>query len=262
MKIALLSLDASVGGICESNLRELLGLAVKKSAVVALLPELSYGGYCLDKSHFANFEYECAVCFYSSLANEHGIAIGFGAAAKLADNTYVNRYAIVSSKGDMLACYDKTHLFSFGGECEVFTAGDRLQTFELSGLKFGISICYDLRFPEIFSVYSQLCDAVICPSAWPAKRMSHFNTLLRARSIENAFSVIGINWQGDSLDGVKYKKSSSVAMSGKIKKPIFSGSELDIYEIKSKNSAKCGINIVADKRFDLYAGLMSGKTYE
>lgn len=254
MRIALLSLDAFGGGNLE-EVEKLICLSVQNEAAIVLLPELSYGGYRLDKGHFGNFAYEDALTTYSTLAKRYKIAIGFGAAKLLPGGKYSNRYTVVSDVGDILAEYDKTHIFSFGGEDEFFEAGDSLATFEHRGIVFGVSICYDLRFAEIFSIYSTKCDVVLCPSAWPKKRVNHYRLLLRARAVENNMNIVGINWQGTSPDGIEYSKSSFVATgSGNFKKATFKNKELEIHELNT--SRNIGINNVVDKRFSFYAQLL------
>lgn len=254
MLAALISLDASIG----DNMREtedLLRLSVQNGAVIAFLPELSYGGYRLNERHLADYSYEDALATYSLLAKRYSIAIGFGVSKRLSYGKYTNRYIIVSSSGSILAEYDKTHIFSFGGEKELFEPGDSLSTFELDGILFGVSICYDLRFAEIFSIYSKSCDVVLCPSAWPKKRISHYKLLLKARAVENALEVVGINWQGVSPDGIEYTKSSFVSTSGgHFKKAVFRSSRLDIFELAKRKNIT--VNSVPDKRFAMYEQLL------
>lgn len=248
MKTAILSLDASLSFVQRIKEIELLiEKSAKEGVNLVLLPELSYCGYTVDSSIFAKHSFGNGLNFFSSLAKKHSVYIGFGV-AKRSGERYKNSYVVVSSKGETVCVYDKIHIFSFANEDAVFDGGDRLCIFELDGLKIGISICYDLRFPEIFSLYADRCDVVLCPSAWPKKRIGEFKLLLKARAVENRISMIGINWLGG-----EYLKSSFVTDAiGMVQKPLVAGRKLDIYEILAKNTNSKTPNRVNDKRFDLY----------
>lgn len=255
-----MSVDASYG--FDDRLKradELLALASVNGAKLALFPELFYGGYDLSPDELCKYDFEDGVAFFSALAIKYKIAVGFGVGQKTATK-YKNSYIVLSNDGKPLAHYDKIHVFSFAKEDDVFVGGDKLASFELDGVTFGLSICYDLRFPEIFSLYSKECDAVLCPAAWPKKRVSNFKFLLKARALENLFTVVGINWQGKSDKGIEYAKSSAVATpKAAFKKPIFAGDEIDIYEINKREIPNGAPDTVKDKLFSLYASLYGQK---
>jgi predicted amidohydrolase len=82
-------------------------------------------------------------------------------------------------------------------EHEGSTAGTNLGIFTFDSLKCGIAICYDLRFPELFRIYAQKgVHAVFVPSAWPQKRIEHWELFIRARAAENQMYVLGVNTTG------------------------------------------------------------------
>ena len=76
--------------------------------------------------------------------------------------------------------------------------GNSFASFELGGLKFGFSICYDLRFPELYRklVTEKNVDAFVISSAWPFPRVEHWRVLAQARAIENQAYVIASNRVG------------------------------------------------------------------
>ena len=82
------------------------------------------------------------------------------------------------------AFYDKHHLFSYSGEAQNYTPGDDRVVIEFRGLRILLLICYDLRFPT-FSRNHDDYDAVFYPANWPEKRILAWDTLIRARAIEN-----------------------------------------------------------------------------
>jgi len=254
VRTALLSIDASLSfeqRIIEIEL--LVAQSAKEGARLALLPELSFCGYTTDTFAFSSHSFDDGLKFFSSLAKKYCIYIGFGS-AKQKNTRYKNSYAIVSDSGKLICEYDKIHIFSFAKEDIVFDGGDSLCVFEIDGLSFGVSICYDLRFPEIYSLYADKCDAIICPSAWPKKRILDFKLLIKARALENRVNMLGINWQG----GAEYVKSSlAINSKGLAQKPIISAEKYDIYDISKSNTAKSSPNSVLDKRLPLYAKLIA-----
>ncbi len=254
MKVALLSIDASWSFKKRLKRIEILvKKAAENGARLALLPELSYGGYSVDSSALMAYDFDVGFEFFAAVAKNYGIYIGFGVSCLQDNGKFKNSYIVVSNNGDKVCNYDKIHLFSFANEDTVFDCGDRLACFELEGVRIGLSICYDLRFAEIFSLYADSCDAVLCAAAWPKKRVDDFRLLLKARALENRMSMIGINWQGGDL----YSKSSFVVdNTARIQKSFVSKGELDIYELEKTNLGSDRPNSVADKRFDLYMKLM------
>ena len=108
------------------------------------------------------------------------------------------------AKGDIVAKYRKTHLYAVAPveEQACFAPGDTFASFALGGLHFGFSICYDLRFPEMYRklATAQKVGAFIVSSAWPFPRVEHFRTLAMARAIENQSYVIASNRVGKDDD--------------------------------------------------------------
>lgn len=259
MNVATLSLDASLS--FEQRLiffESAAALAVSHNANILLLPELSYSGYEMNEAALERYPYAEAVDFFCKLSSRYGLAIGFGAPVR-AGSSFLNRYAVVDGEL-MLAEYDKIHIFSFGGENLFFSHGNSLKTFEMCGINFGLAICYDLRFPEIFSLYGDSCGAVILPSAWPKKRVDDFTLLLRSRALENNIQMIGVNWQGVSNQNIEYSKSSFAANArGEPEDAVFASNELDIFKISLRRFDSNTPNVLSDKKYGLYAKLYAAK---
>ena len=91
--------------------------------------------------------------------------------------------------------YDKRHLFTFAGETDQYVAGDRRVVTEWRGVRFLLQVCYDLRFP-VFSRNHGDYDAIIYVANWPARRRDVWQTLLKARALENQCFVVGVNIVG------------------------------------------------------------------
>ena len=140
----------------------------------------------------------------SVLAAEHGIAIVCGIWQTVTNQAkrVANTVVVLGPDGELLAHYNKVHLFDALNvrESELMLAGDMPPpVFTLKGIRLGLAICYDLRFPELFrSIVLRGAEAVIVPSAWYAGTMKeeHWLTLLQARAIENTMYVCGANLCG------------------------------------------------------------------
>ena len=104
--------------------------------------------------------------------------------------------------------YDKRHLFSYAGETKDYVAGERRVVVEWRGVKFLLQICYDLRFP-VFSRNKGDYDAIIYVANWPKNRQDVWQTLLKARALENQCFVVGVNIVG-SDKACEYQGDSAV----------------------------------------------------
>jgi len=121
------------------------------------------------------------------------------------NNDIVNRLIYVNKEGIIEEHYDKIHLFKLDdsnsslNEASYLTRGEKLVTIEKNGFTFGLSICYDLRFPEVYrGLIDKGADVLIVPAAFTYKTgQLHWLELLKARAIENQAYVLGINQVGE-----------------------------------------------------------------
>ncbi len=119
--------------------------------------------------------------------------------------------------------YAKIHPFSYAGEHERFASGDRRVTVEVEGVRVSLFVCYDLRFADDFWALAHDTDCYVVVANWPAPRRSHWQTLLRARAIENQAYVVGVNrvgsggrldYAGDSAVIGPFGEEVAVALDG------------------------------------------------
>lgn len=171
----------------------LIGEAAEQGAELVIFPELSLTGFSMN-SGLSEPEDGETVRFFCGESQKHGIAIGFGYAHRAGDRIY-NRYCIADS-GTVTARYDKLHPFSYGGEAEVFTAGNELCTVDVRGVTVGLTICYDLRFPELYQALADRCQLIINAANWPEQRSAHWNALLKARALECQCYIAACNRVG------------------------------------------------------------------
>jgi predicted amidohydrolase len=124
------------------------------------------------------------------------------------DERPFNSFVIAGPDGTIHR-YRKIHPFTYGGEDKYFRAGDELITIDVDGLRVSPLVCYDLRFADEFWPMAPTTDLYVVPANWPEPRRDHWQTLLRARAIENQAYVIGCNRVG-RVDRVNYVGDSAI----------------------------------------------------
>lgn len=192
----------------ERNLQRaarMIAAAAGAHAKIIFFPEMSFTGFSMQVSVTGESDGE-TVRRMQQYAQTYGIAIGFGWVKKNADKGE-NHYTVTDETGTVLADYIKIHPFSCSGEDASFAAGSQTAVFSYSGITFGLFLCYDLRFPEIFRAVSDRAEVLVTAANWPEKRIAHWNKLLEARAIENQSWVLGINCVGDQQN-LHYNGSS------------------------------------------------------
>ena len=144
-------------------------------------------------------------------AKKHGITLHGGSIVERRDGRekLSNTSVVIDPEGEIAAVYRKIHLFDVevGGhvyrESETEEPGDRLVQTEVEGWKLGLTICYDLRFPELYRLLAlEGCEALAVPAAFTLYTgKDHWEPLLRARAIENQCFVVAANQWGSYADG-------------------------------------------------------------
>lgn len=161
-----------------------------------VLPEMFATGFSMDTSKIAEGASGETAGFLSELASERQCT-AVGGVVSAGQGRFFNEALVVSASEDELARYRKMHLFSPAGEDEHYSAGEAPVVFEHGGFRCAPLICYDLRFPEVFrACVRRGVDLFIVIANWPAVRVDHWATLLRARAIENQAYVVGVNRTG------------------------------------------------------------------
>jgi predicted amidohydrolase len=131
------------------------------------------------------------------------IAIICGVSERDGEQIY-NSQVLIDRTGKIVAKYRKTHLVTAMplDERPVFTAGDEFVSCEFENLKFGLTICYDLRFPEVCRslAVDQKTNVFVNSSAWPIVRAQHLRLLAIARAVENQSYMILANRVGTDDD--------------------------------------------------------------
>jgi omega-amidase len=198
LKFSLAQMNIKLGNV-EYNFEravQMIAQAAENRHQLILLPELWSSGYDLEnREKYSSINLEILFQLKQK-AKEKKIAIG-GSLILKKECGFVNHFFLINNEGDQISGYDKVHLFRLMDEDKWLQPGNHLETATLECGKAGLAICYDLRFPEVFRVYS-LCGAnlILLVAQWPLIRINHWKTLLRARAIENQLFVVAVNCAG------------------------------------------------------------------
>jgi predicted amidohydrolase len=150
-----------------------------------------------------------AYAVLSETAAKFGIFLHGGSIGECDGDTVFNTTLVFGPDGAEIARYRKIHLFDVvtpNGqgyrESAMFGAGDKIVTCRIGDLTLGLSICYDLRFPELFLALRRAgADAIVVPSAFTAETgRDHWEVLLRARAIETQCYIVAAATTGTHHD--------------------------------------------------------------
>ncbi len=226
---------------------------------VVVFPEMSDTGYITSLIPTSSQPWDGGISYNqaAAAARFNSIYLICGISEKVGDDIY-NSVACFDRKGELTAHYRKSHLFTPSPvyEDRCFKAGNELCITEIEGIKWGISICFDLRFPEVYR-YQALQGAKIllnC-SAWPNVRNSHWDYLTRARAIENQTFFIGVGRVGTDGDLTFNGRSRVVSPTGELiiegsgfKEELIVG-EIDINKVTEFRNVIPAIDL---RRDDIY----------
>ena len=170
-----------------------------------VLPEMFTTGFSMDAEALAEEMDGPTVGWLREEAVSLACAIT-GSLIVREDGRYYNRLVWASPDGTILH-YDKRHLFRMAAEHEHYAAGSRRLIVEYKGWRICPMVCYDLRFP-VWSRNRGDYDLLVYVANWPGRRRSAWQSLLRARAIENLSYVLGVNRVGSDGNGVNYSGDS------------------------------------------------------
>lgn len=232
--------------------QEFIKLAAKSKVELILFPEMILTGFTMNIDKL-NIPEDRIINWFKDKAIKNSINIGFGYAIK-EKTKGINKFAIVSKEGLLLANYTKMHPFSYGGEDRKYDKGEEICFCNIESTKITPFICYDLRFPEIFQIASKTSKLITVAANWPKSRQEHWLTLLKARAIENQCFIAGINRVGIG-DGIEYDGASVIINPlGEILNDINSREILIIEEIDFNlvNEIRDSFSLKDDRREELY----------
>jgi len=195
----------------EANKQKLNSLLQNEVNDIDLLifPEMTLTGFTMrSKKYSEKIEGESFI-YFSALAKKFNCDVIAGI-IEHSSGKYFNTLIHIDKSGKLKNHYHKIHPFTFSTEDKHFSAGEKPIVTEVNGWKTGLSICYDLRFPELYRFYAkQRVDLIIDIANWPDTRIEHWLSLLKARAIENQCYVVGVNRVGDA-QGLNYNGFTSI----------------------------------------------------
>jgi predicted amidohydrolase len=172
-----------------------------------VLPEMFSTGFTMQAQAHAERMDGRSVTWMAETAQAIGAAI-CGSLIIEEGGRYFNRFVLAQADG-RLDFYDKRHLFRLAGEHEHYAPGVLQSTFRLNGWRIRPMVCYDLRFP-VWSRNRDDYDLLIYVANWPDRRHQAWETLIRARAIENLAFVAAVNRTGTDGNDVRHIGGSAI----------------------------------------------------
>jgi omega-amidase len=253
IKVSLLQMNIVPGDpkTNRENAVNLIDKAALQNADIVVLPEMWTTAYQLEGIANICDKYGMPTnSIMSTIAKKNKINIVAGSYANLEEGKVFNTAYIFDRDGNKIGSYQKIHLFKMMEEHNYIESGSKHCVFMLEGIKCGIIICYDLRFPELTRKLAlEGIQLLFVPAQWPAARLDHWITLLKARAIENQIFIAAVNRAGEHpndefLGGsMVINPWGEIIAQGDYKQQIISA-ELDFSLI---DEAKIKMDILADR---------------
>lgn len=258
LTIALCSFDPGQKSHAENLIRcrEYARKAKEQGAEWLAFPEMTLSGFEMQNAKNASSA-EAGQSDYdgfSQMAQDLSIGIAAGLIHGCAAAKPLNQLILWDDSGIEIARYSKIHPFSLGQEHEYFESGNALATAKLPQTELGLSICYDLRFGEIFRALSK-SPIMLNIACWPERRQSHWELLCAARALENRCYFAGVNRTGTDSIGLHYAECSGIwDPNGQRLTPTFTDGPLKVYKVDLGFIRKARLSLPAlkDRRPELY----------
>jgi predicted amidohydrolase len=231
--------------------------AARRGSDLVLFPELWSTGYDLENAdRYATSTDAGIYRKLASLAQAHRIHLLGSTLSLLGPGEYGNTFTWFTPEGEQLDAYSKIHLFQLMDEHHFLSGGAERRLAESPWGSAGLAICYDLRFPELFRAYALVgARMVFLPSEWPRPRLYHWQTLLRARAIENQMFVIACNRVGSSKNTDFFGHSCIIDPWGEVvleagEQEMLLTATIDLAQV---DEVRAMIPVFADRRPALYS---------
>lgn len=204
LKVSALQLNSVIGNK-QANIEKVHNFVtqnIEQNTDVLILPEVWTVGWACDEfaKSAEHIENSSVIRFLSKLAQKYNIyIIGGSFIRKGDDGNLYNSCPIFDRNGKLIALYDKNHLYSYCGcnEGSFITAGNNGVIVDIDGIKTGITICYDIRFPEIYREYRKHdVKLFVNAAAWGLSKPIPWEVLTKARAIENQAYMVALTQCG------------------------------------------------------------------
>lgn len=183
------------------KVQKLIHRDIKSAVDIIVLPEVWTVGWA--PKHFRknaeNIENSETINFLSQIAKKCKSWIIGGSFITKEGNHYYNTCPVLNRNGELVTIYSKNHLFSYYGcdEGKYVEAGQSPVMVNIDGIKTGLTICYDIRFPEIYRAYRLAgADLFVNCAAWGLKKPVPWECMTRCRAVENQTYMIALTQSG------------------------------------------------------------------
>jgi predicted amidohydrolase len=261
MKVAAVQLVCTLGDVPANlnKMRDFCARAKQEGVDLIVFPEAADTGYSMPVIiREAKPWTEGAVPALQEMAKEFALTIVSGVSERAGDRIY-NSQVFIDPRGEIAASYRKTHLFVLppNDESSCYSPGDKFVSVAANGFRFGLSICYDLRFPEVCRALTleHGANVMLVSSAWPLPRAAHLRALAVARAIENQSYLVLANRAGADAGVTCCGQSAIIDPTGNLIASASDGREEMITgEISEEAIAavRDKIPVFAHRRTDLY----------
>lgn len=257
MKVTLVQLDSFFEDISKnfSKVEEILSKT--KETDVVIFPETWNTGFFPKNKieTFADKDGKRTKEIFSKFCLKNNINAVAGSILNEKNDKIYNTSYIFDRKGQVIADYDKIHLFSPAGENDYFISGNKITTFEIDGVLCGVVICYDIRFLELVrSLALKDIKILFVVAQWPDVRVEHWELINRVRAIENQMFVVAVNGCGKAGDVKNGGHSLVIDPWGKILLSLGDTEEIKSIDLDLSivDDIRKRINIYNDRKPNLY----------
>ncbi len=233
------------------NCKKVLNLIAQKlnpETDVLVLPEVWTVGWSCKRfiQSAQELSDSSVVSFLSNLAKEYNMNIIGGSFITKDGENYYNTCPVLDRNGKLIAVYNKNHLYSYYGcdEGKFITRGDCPVMVNLDGVNFGLTICYDIRFPEIYRAYRKAgADILVNCAAWGSAKPIPWDVMTKSRAVENQCFMVALSQCGH-IEGDEFNLGNSAIIDykGEVLSSLSDSEDIacadicldDIYTFRSK----------------------------
>lgn len=262
MRVGIAQMNLAVGCVDDNvgRMVDIVAAAATRGCDLIEFPEMCDTGYWMPAiGAYASMWSGGPMARLRDVARSEGIAVVAGLSERTPDGIY-NSVAAISSQGEIVGRYRKTHLVSVKPifETRYVRTGGELVATRLGEVMAGFMICYDLRFAEVAQALAIAgCQVIFLPAAFPARHIVHWNVLVRARAIENQVFVLACNRIGSDGPGTRFGGSSQVVdpdgnvlVAAPTDEETLLTCDLDLTSIAS---ARTNVPALSERRPDVYS---------
>ena len=241
INIAMLQMSSTIGNV-EANIFKIGNIiknSLPKDTDILVLPEVWTCGWACDKFIESAQKIDGEIIkFLCETAKQYNINIIGGSFIEEKNEKYYNSCPVIDRNGKLLTTYSKNHLYSYYGcdEGKYITKGDSPVMVNIEGVNYGLTICYDIRFPEIYRAYANAgADILVNCAAWGANKPIPWEMMTKSRAIENQCFMIALTQCGH-IKNEEYNLGESRIIDYKGEEIAF------IKELEGIASAKISLN--------------------